>query len=106
MRSQRSSKQEHPTGCVHYHGPLDVIAIKFKCCLRYWACFYCHEAGADHPAERWDASEYETLAILCTCCGAELTIREYLSCNMECPKCSAGFNPGCKEHYHLYWAVN
>ena len=30
------------TRCEHYHGPTDIIAIKMKCCGRYYACKECH----------------------------------------------------------------
>lgn len=31
------------TRCIHWHSALDVIAIKFKCCDKYYPCFSCHE---------------------------------------------------------------
>ena len=30
------------TGCAHYASPLDVVAIQFKCCGAYFACYSCH----------------------------------------------------------------
>jgi uncharacterized CHY-type Zn-finger protein len=30
------------TRCVHYHGPTDVIAMRFKCCDAYFPCLRCH----------------------------------------------------------------
>ena len=41
------------TRCVHYHSPLDVIAIKFKCCNQYFACYYCHQEEAGHEPTLW-----------------------------------------------------
>ena len=91
------------TRCAHYGGPTDIIAIRFKCCGRWYPCFECHGAEADHATEVWPAAEFETQAILCGICGHQLTINEYLSCDSTCPRCSANFNPACERHYHLYF---
>lgn len=89
------------TRCIHYNTSLDVVAIKFKCCGKYFACFECHEAMADHPAEKYDALTMK--AILCGVCGFEMTILEYQRCESKCPECSFAFNPGCKEHWDHYF---
>lgn len=92
--------------CIHYHGPLDVVAIRMKCCGLYYACKDCHEALAGHPAEAWPREEWNQPAILCGACGAELTIESYLRCGDRCPRCGAGFNPGCSRHRHFYFAAD
>jgi uncharacterized CHY-type Zn-finger protein len=94
------------TRCVHWHSELDIIAIKFKCCNKYFPCYSCHEETTDHPAQVWPANEFNQKAILCGVCGHELTISEYMSCNNTCPKCTSAFNPGCKNHYHLYFEMD
>jgi uncharacterized CHY-type Zn-finger protein len=91
------------TRCVHYHGASDVIAIKMRCCKTYYACIDCHGALAGHPARVWPRSEWDANAILCGVCGAEITILEYMDSGNRCPSCSAPFNPGCRNHYHLYF---
>lgn len=91
------------TRCVHYHGERDVIAIRFRCCDRHSPCIRCHETLADHPVGRWAASERDAPAVLCGVCTQELTIAEYLPAS-ACPRCGAGFNPGCRLHHHLYFA--
>ena len=91
------------TRCVHYHSPVDVIAIKFKCCAEYYPCYYCHEEEAGHEARVWNKNEWDTKAILCGVCKTELTINEYLVCADRCPICNASFNPNCNKHYHLYF---
>ncbi|MEQ7049667.1 CHY zinc finger protein [Paenibacillaceae sp. P-4] len=91
------------TRCCHYHSEVDVIAIKFKCCGTYYGCYYCHEEAEDHEPMVWPIAEWGTKAILCGNCHTELTIHEYLSCNYECPICRTSFNPGCKNHDHLYF---
>jgi len=91
------------TRCSHYRTVLDVIAIKMKCCGDYYACKDCHIALADHPIEVWPQSEWNQKAILCGVCGNELTVNEYLECGNRCPVCKAGFNPGCRNHYHFYF---
>lgn len=91
------------TRCLHYHGDLDVIAIKFKCCDQWYPCYECHAAVADHAPGVWPKSEFNKVAILCGACGHQLTTSEYLNCGSACPACSAKFNPGCANHYHLYF---
>ncbi len=91
------------TRCAHYHSERDIIAIKFKCCGGWFPCFECHTELAGHTAEVWPQGEFDTRAILCGCCGHQLTVREYLDCESACPRCGHGFNAGCANHYHLYF---
>jgi uncharacterized CHY-type Zn-finger protein len=91
------------TRCAHYHGPTDIIAIKMKCCGVYYACKDCHEALAGHAARVWPRNEWDERAILCGGCGAELSIRDYMQCESQCPACGARFNPGCRNHYDFYF---
>ncbi|PLC11275.1 hypothetical protein AUQ48_02210 [Kocuria flava] len=90
------------TRCVHYRTPLDVIAIRFRCCGAYYPCHRCHEESAGHPAAQWPVAEQDTAAVLCGVCRAELPGRQYLAVE-ACPRCGAGFNPGCRLHAHLYF---
>ena len=94
------------TRCVHYHSELDIIAIKMACCGVYYACKDCHDALAGHEIKVWPRPEWDTPAILCGACGLELTIREYMDSNYRCPRCEASFNPGCRNHYHFYFAAD
>jgi uncharacterized CHY-type Zn-finger protein len=89
--------------CVHYSSPLDIIAIKMKCCGLYYACKDCHDALARHAIEVWLRDEWNQLAVLCGACKTELSIRQYMECSNECPACQAKFNPGCRNHYHFYF---
>ncbi len=91
------------TRCRHWRSPLDIVALKMRCCGLYWACRDCHYAMAGHPAALWPPETFDTPAILCGACGGELTIRAYLDCDDRCPKCGAGFNPGCRLHRGLYF---
>jgi uncharacterized CHY-type Zn-finger protein len=93
------------TRCVHYHSPLDVIAIKFKCCNEYYPCYECHEEEAGHRPEVWGPNEFDAKAILCGACNHEMTIHEYLTGYNRCPRCNSAFNPNCSEHYHLYFEI-
>ena len=92
------------TRCGHWRGPLDIIAIRMRCCGAYYACRDCHDALATHPAEVWPLEAFGEPAVLCGACGHELTIADYLACDSRCPRCGAGFNPGCHKHRHLYFA--
>jgi uncharacterized CHY-type Zn-finger protein len=91
--------------CVHYYSPLDVIAIKFKCCSEYYPCYQCHEETTDHEPLVWNKNERNVKAILCGVCRNELTIQQYFDCDNECPGCKAKFNPLCSSHYHLYFEM-
>jgi uncharacterized CHY-type Zn-finger protein len=96
---------DEQTRCKHWHSEFDVIAIKFKCCCDWFPCFECHRECTTHRAEVWKSSEFETKAILCGVCGEPLTISEYMNCGNICPNCNANFNPGCANHYDLYFEV-
>ena len=96
------STVDDETRCVHYSGPTDVIAIKFRCCSQYYPCHLCHEESAGHPATQWPAGERDAHAVLCGVCGSELSIARYLEVS-GCPSCGAQFNPGCALHKHFYF---
>lgn len=96
------SPVDEQTRCVHYQTPLDVVAIRFKCCNEFYPCHLCHDESAGHPAKQWTVSERDTDAVLCGACGSLLSIREYLTI-VDCPWCAAPFNPGCHLHTHLYF---
>jgi uncharacterized CHY-type Zn-finger protein len=91
------------TRCAHYNSSVDIIAIKMKCCGVFYACKDCHGALADHEIEVWLRSEWDEPAVLCGACGEVLSVREYMDCGNVCPKCGAGFNPGCRHHYRDYF---
>jgi len=91
------------TRCAHWRSPLDIVAIKMRCCGAWYACKDCHEALAGHPIEVWPRGSWGERAILCGACGAELSINDYMSSGDRCPACAASFNPGCRTHYHFYF---
>jgi len=91
------------TRCAHWDDPVDVVAIRFGCCEAYYPCFTCHEAATDHDAMQWPAAWFDDPAVLCGVCRERMTASEYLSCGDACPNCGAAFNPGCREHRHLYF---
>ena len=99
----KGTNVDHQTRCAHYRKPIDIIAIKFKCCGDWFPCFECHRENADHPPEVWARSEFGAKAVLCGSCGHQLTVSEYLGCDSVCPRCEGAFNPGCANHYHLYF---
>jgi uncharacterized CHY-type Zn-finger protein len=93
------------TRCAHWDSPLDVIAIKMKCCRAYYACKDCHDALADHPLEPWPPEQWEQTAVLCGVCRGELTVAQYLESSDCCPACGAHFNPRCRAHRGYYFSV-
>lgn len=90
------------TRCVHYGGPNDIIALKFKCCGDYYPCHECHDEAVTHAIARWEETELGELAVLCGVCTGQLTVAEYLRAD-RCLACGAGFNPGCKLHRDIYF---
>ncbi len=93
------------TQCAHYHSERDIIAIKHKCCDTFYACISCHNELAGHAPAVWGKDERQTPAVLCGNCRTTLSIADYLACNNTCPACWAAFNPGCANHYPLYFEV-
>jgi uncharacterized CHY-type Zn-finger protein len=93
------------TRCAHYHGPRDVIAIRFPCCDAFYPCHACHAEATDHEARRWPSGQFDAPAVLCGECRTVLTIRRYLDADHTCPACGAAFNPGCARHHDRYFAL-
>jgi uncharacterized CHY-type Zn-finger protein len=91
------------TRCAHYHSARDIIAIRFKCCGRWYPCHACHAATTDHEPQVWPCAERDVPVILCGACGRRLTARAYLDSASRCPSCASGFNPRCARHHHLYF---
>ncbi|MFC7071359.1 CHY zinc finger protein [Halobaculum lipolyticum] len=91
------------TGCAHYDGATDVIALRFGCCGEFFACAACHDAVAGHDSEPWPRDRFDDAAVLCGRCGATLAVRTYLDAEFACPECGAAFNPGCAAHYDRYF---
>jgi len=96
---------DEQTRCVHYAGRLDIIAVKFRCCGRWYPCFECHAAAEIHETQTWPKTQFNEKAILCGACGLQLSINEYFACSFTCPSCASQFNPGCADHYELYFEV-
>ena len=93
------------TQCAHYRSDLDIVAIRFKCCDKFYACIHCHEEIAGHEPVRWGRDERETPAVLCGNCHGLLSVAEYLASGNTCPRCDAPFNPGCAKHHHVYFEL-
>lgn len=88
--------------CVHYRSAVDVVAIKFFCCGRFYPCHQCHSAGETHAARLWPADRWAEHAILCGVCRGTLSIADYRAAT-ACPSCGSAFNDGCRAHAHLYF---
>lgn len=91
------------TRCRHWDDAVDVVALRFACCETYYPCFECHDATTDHERERWPRDRFDDPAVLCGVCGESMRAAAYLDCDDSCPNCSASFNPGCRDHHHLYF---
>jgi len=93
---------DNQTRCKHYYSEEDIVAIKFKCCNKYYPCYKCHEECENHDISVWNKEEFDELAIVCGICGTNHTINQYLNTN-NCISCRSIFNEGCKNHYHFYF---
>ncbi|WP_435361025.1 CHY zinc finger protein [Haloarchaeobius sp. DFWS5] len=93
------------TRCAHYDTELDVVALRFDCCDRFFPCFQCHAAVADHEASVVPRDECGTVSVLCGRCGHLLTVSEYLDCDSTCSDCGGDFNPGCARHADRYFEL-
>ncbi len=93
------------TRCRHWDSDVDVVALKFACCETYYPCFECHAETTDHEPVQWPRTRFDEPAVLCGACREELTVESYLDCGDSCPSCDTQFNPGCREHRHLYFEV-
>ncbi|KAK7181358.1 hypothetical protein PSPO01_12652 [Paraphaeosphaeria sporulosa] len=93
------------THCVHWSSPLDIIAIQHFCCRKFYACISCHDASETHASDVWPISKRGESAVLCGKCKHILTIEEYLKSGSVCTRCAGAFNPGCKNHWNLYFEV-
>lgn len=92
------------TRCLHYHLELDVIAIKFRCCGKYYPCYKCHAGHSSHEIDRWPEAELATeRVVLCGECKSELTFAEYALGDSQCVRCGVRQNPGCRLHYGIYF---
>jgi len=92
------------TRCKHYHSPRDIVAIKFRCCKKYYPCYQCHNEAENHKISIWGKEDYETRVILCGVCQYQLTIYEYKNV-ARCPQCESELNPYCSQHFHLYFEL-
>lgn len=101
----RGQLVDNHTRCSHYHTDLDIIAIKFQCCPNsyYYPCFKCHQELNNHDIKKYPMKTLTVKVILCGDCYHEMTIEEYLNSNYGCPSCNHQFNPGCRNHYDLYF---
>ncbi|GAB3188553.1 LysR substrate-binding domain-containing protein [Nesterenkonia suensis] len=92
------------TRCAHYATPLDVVAIRFYCCGRWYPCLHCHDEAEDHEVLPWPAELHTARAMLCGVCRRQFSIAEYLQVD-GCSACGAAFNPGCSRHHPVYFEV-
>ncbi|HEY4535745.1 MAG TPA: CHY zinc finger protein [Enteractinococcus sp.] len=93
---------DEQTRCQHYATELDIVALKFGCCERYYPCYKCHDETAEHSRQPWPANRADEPAVLCGVCKTQLSTQQYLGQD-RCPTCASSFNPACRAHYDLYF---
>lgn len=94
------------TRCPHWDSLEDVVAFRFRCCGEWYPCRACHDERVDHPTEVWGPGQVDEHAVLCGVCRRTMTIDTYVSCQHVCPFCGASFNPGCRDHWGLYFETD
>ena len=93
---------DEKTRCVHYHSEWDIVALKCFECLRYYPCYQCHNACENHVFKPYPVRLSEDKVVYCGNCQSELTIAAYRGA-LQCPHCAHAFNPGCQQHYDVYF---
>lgn len=101
----RGVSLDEETRCAHYHTSVDIVAMKFYCCGRWYSCHACHEESESHPIEPWPASLFSEEAVLCGKCWHTISVSAYLHADHRCPNCHAAFNPGCQRHASIYFST-
>lgn len=89
--------------CAHYNKFEDIVSYQFPNDNAFYPCHKCYEVIHHHlPKQKYTLdSEYE--AVLCGHCNTTIPVNKYIGSD-ECPRCNHPFNPGCKNHYHLYFS--
>lgn len=92
---------DHQTRCVHWHSPVDIVALSHPCCERFYPCADCHDAVTEHMRTTWPRAEQRP-TVLCGACGNTMTAKEYMGAD-GCPVCQHPFNPKCALHRNKYF---
>lgn len=95
---------DQETRCIHYHTRKDIIAIKFRCCQKYYPCYQCHNESENHAIRVWKKQEYEESVVLCGVCRHQFSITDYIT-KGQCPQCRSTFNSNCSRHFQLYFEM-
>ncbi|WP_414049110.1 CHY zinc finger protein [Macrococcus animalis] len=90
--------------CEHYHSPVDVVCYQFPENDTYYPCHLCYEAIHQSAPQAKYSIHSDLKAVLCGVCQTEIAINAYVQSN-QCPNCTHPFNPGCKNHFHLYFEI-
>ena len=77
--------------CQHYHTELDIVALKCFDCLKYYACYQCHDSLEEHSFRAYPCHLKH-----------EMVIEEYQEA-IACPNCHSAFNLACSKHYDIYF---
>ncbi|KAF2706037.1 hypothetical protein K504DRAFT_460132 [Pleomassaria siparia CBS 279.74] len=102
------------TQCTHWNSPLDIIAIRHACCRKFYACISCHNTlETGHNPSVWSRKDWDDKAVFCGNCKMMWSIRGYVEGGgggkdgkPKCGGCGAGWNPGCKNHWGLYFDMS
>ena len=88
--------------CQHYHSTLDIVALKCSGCLKYYACYQCHDSLEEHSFRAYPCQLKQDKVLICGVCRHEMTIEEYQQA-LVCSHCHSAFNPACSKHYDIYF---
>lgn len=88
--------------CQHYHTELDIVALKCFDCLKYYACYQCHDNLEEHCFRAYPCHLKQDKVLICGVCQHEMVIEEYQEA-IACSNCHSVFNPACSKHYDIYF---
>ena len=93
---------DNESRCQHYHTELDIVALKCFGCLKYYACYQCHDSLEEHIAFELILVISSRTRSLCGVYQHEMVIDEYQEA-IVCPNCHSAFNLACSKHYDIYF---
>ena len=94
---------DNQSRCQHYHTELDIVALKCFDCLKYYACYQCHDRlGGTHSFRAYPCHLKQDKVLICGVYQHEMVIDEYQEA-IVCPNCHSAFNLACSKHYDIYF---
>ena len=75
---------DNESRCQHYHTELDIVALKCFDCLKYYACYQCHDSLEEHSFRAYPCHLKQDKVLICG-------VYQH------------AFNLACSKHYDIYF---